>query len=171
VGKSRWLAPAVAALAVLVVVLGTWTFVGPGDGPRAAHPSPAPLLPTPADGALIGGPPRMPVPSPSHPPLTNPRGVAVDRYSVLDPTHLLVSYTIGVTDCYGVIRRPLVQESASAVTVTLTRKTMPTGGGAACPNIALMEAVRVTLRAPLGGRVVLDGATGGTPVVRGPRLG
>jgi hypothetical protein len=164
--RRRW-APAAASLAVLAVVVGTWSLAGPDQPPRpvASTPSPLPSLPT---SAFIGGPPRTPVGASSHPPVTVPRGVAIDRYTLLDPTHLLISYSMAVSSCYGVIDQPLVQESWSAVTVTLTRKPARSSGGS-CPSITLMEAVHVTLSAPLAKREVRDGATGGTPVPEGPR--
>jgi len=149
------------------VVVGTWTLAGPDHPPRpvADTPSPLPALPS---SAFVGGPPRTPVGASSHPPVVVPRGVPIDRYTVLDPTHLLLSYTIGVSRCYGLIEQPLVQESLTAVMVTLTSKPTQTAGGS-CPSITLMEAVHITLSAPLGKRVVRDGATGGTPVPEGPR--
>ena len=162
---SRRLAPVAASLAVLAVVTGTWALAGPGNSNAPAHPRP---LPSAAPDAFVGGPPRTPVPSTTHAALSIRTGVPVDRYSVIDPTHLLVSYTIGVTGCYGAIDRPVVTESVQTVTVTLLRRpTHTTNGG--CPSLSLMEAVPVTLSAPLGSREVLDGATGGTPVPRGPR--
>ncbi|HET7355891.1 MAG TPA: hypothetical protein VFJ09_04360 [Nocardioidaceae bacterium] len=164
--RRRW-APAAASLAVLAVVVGTWTLAGPDQSPRPVSSTPSPL-PSLTAGGFIGGPPRTPAGASSHPPVTVSRGVAIDGYTLLDPTHLLISYTIGVSSCYGVIDQPLVQESWTAVTVTLTRKPAKTSDGS-CPSITLMEAVHVTLSAPLGKRVVRDGATGGTPVPEGPR--
>jgi hypothetical protein len=163
--NSRALAPVAASLAVLAVVTGTWALAGPGDRTPAAHRSP---LPTVAPDAFVGGPPRTPASGRTHPALTVPNGVPIDRYSVTDPTHLLLSYTIGVTGCSGAIDRPVVRESARTVTVTLLRRPGRTSSGG-CPSLSLMEATPVTLSGPLQGRQVLDGATGGTPVPRGPR--
>ncbi len=161
---GRRLAPTASALAVLAVVAGTWMLTGPGhDGTPSRRPT---ALPSVTSGGFIGGPPRTPVST--HPPLTVLRGVPIDRYSVVDPTHLLLSYTVGVTGgCAGVIEQPRVQESTGAVTITLRQH--PQGGSGSCPHLALMEAVTVPLRAPLAGRQVRDGATGGTAVPRGPR--
>ena len=163
--RRRW-APAAASLAVLAIVVGTWTLAGPGQPTRPAADisGPLPSLPT---SAFVGGPPRTPVGASTHPPLTVRRGVAIDGYTLLDPTHLLISYTIGVNRCYGVIDRPLVQESWTAVTVTLTRKPVQSSG-VSCPSITLMEAVHVTLSGPLGNREVRDGAAGGVRCGRGP---
>ena len=164
--RRRW-APAAASLAVLAVVVGTWTLAGPDQPPRPVSSTPSPLPSLPTSG-FIGGPPRTPVDASSHPPVTVPRGVAIDGYTLLDPTHLLISYTMAVSSCYGLIDQPLVQESWTTVTVTLTRKPTRTSDGS-CPSITLLEAVHVTLSAPLAKREVRDGATGGTPVPEGPR--
>jgi hypothetical protein len=51
-----------------------------------------------------------------------------------------------------------VSETADQVTVTLYQGTPPDLEGSACPEIAMLQAVRVSLSSPLGDRKVVDGA-------------
>jgi hypothetical protein len=50
-----------------------------------------------------------------------------------------------------------VDESPDAVTVSLTQGTPPSLVGSACPEIAMLMAVRVALSSPLGDRTLVDG--------------
>ena len=51
-----------------------------------------------------------------------------------------------------------VDDSPAAVTVTLYQGTPPSLVGSACPEIAMLMAVRVGLPSPLSGRTVVDGS-------------
>lgn len=53
-----------------------------------------------------------------------------------------------------------VNETSSTVTITLYQGTLPSMIGSACPEIALLEGVRVQLSSPLAARTVVDGAPG-----------
>lgn len=51
-----------------------------------------------------------------------------------------------------------VDDASDAVTVTLYQGTPPSLVGSACPEIAMLMAVRVGLSSPLDGRTVVDGS-------------
>ncbi len=59
--------------------------------------------------------------------------------------------------CMG-IDHVTVSEAPGTVTVTLYRGTPPSIVGTPCPDIAMLQAVRVSLSSPLGGRTVVDGS-------------
>ena len=63
----------------------------------------------------------------------------------------------GVEPCF-VLDRVEVEETADTVTVTLRAGSDPARPGVACIEIALWMSVEVRLAAPLGGRVIRDGA-------------
>ena len=118
----------------------------PGQGEPGFPGSGDPLLDPPTDDPL---------------PDVGPRAVIVDSYDVRgDGRRLAVSYTIGVPECYGTIAEPQVEETPSAVTITLTRIPPRNLGDVACIDIALLKTVEIRLGSPLGDRVVLDGSTG-----------
>lgn len=159
---GRWLIPALAALAVLLVVGALWQ-LRPGSsgedvgsaGPSSSDPGtgdPEPLPPTvsPPTGGGAG-----------------PDTIAATGFHAYDETRLAIVYTNGVPACYGSAGRPRVEETADSITVTIPR--IPpgkTGSDVACIDIALVDSVEVTLDAPLGDRAVLDGSRGGAPLPR-----
>ena len=51
-----------------------------------------------------------------------------------------------------------LDETPDRVTVTLYQGTPPDLVGSACPEIAMLQAVRVALTSPLGDRTVVDGS-------------
>ena len=134
----------------------------PGDGEPGFEEPGSPGDGTPADGSLVAPPTDEPV--------TDPLAVVVDSYHRYDERHLAISYTIGVPECYGTIAAPDVVETRRAVTVTLTRVPPEDTGDVACIDIALLASVDIELAAPLGDRVVRDGARG-TKVPPGPPPG
>lgn len=181
---KRWLVPLVAAAAVLTLVGGLWWFssarIGDGEpvGPGAAPPA----VSDPGGGVkpFPGSPGSEPRSEPSggaggsdgsgdQPRMTNPKGVRIDGYDVPAPRQLRLHYTIGVPECYGTIDDPVVEETETSVTVTLTRVEPRSTGDVACIEIALLKKVTITLDRPLDGRLVRDGSFGGA-VVR-PAMG
>ena len=181
---KRWLVPLVAAAAVLTLVGGLWWFssarIGDGEpvGPGAAPPA----VSDPGGGVkpFPGSPGSEPGSEPSggaggsdgsgdQPRMTNPKGVRIDGYDVPAPRQLRLHYTIGVPECYGTIDDPVVEETETSVTVTLTRVEPRSTGDVACIEIALLKKVTITLDRPLDGRLVRDGSFGGA-VVR-PAMG
>jgi hypothetical protein len=51
-----------------------------------------------------------------------------------------------------------LDEAADTVTVTLYQGTPPSLVGSACPEIAMLMAIRVPIPSPLDGRTVVDGS-------------
>ncbi|MFD0888152.1 hypothetical protein ACFQ08_26730, partial [Streptosporangium algeriense] len=99
------------------------------------------------DPAVMGGPPR---------PLGT-GGQEVSTYEVLAPTELRLSYLHGVCDkVYG----SRVHETPEAVVVDVDIRDDVRD----CPAMARTDRIGVTLREPLGRRVVLDSA-GGVPLL------
>jgi hypothetical protein len=153
--SGQWLIPVTAALAVLALTGGLWAVLSHGGGTRPAGFSgfagTAPSAP--------GSPPASATPSPGSKSWIAHR-VRIDSYYASDARHLAINYTTGVPACYGHIRTPRVQESRTAVTVTLVRSLPKVPREVACIDMALVKSVRITLAAPLGDRVVRDGASG-----------
>lgn len=180
---SRWLLPAGAALAVLLIVaVVAWTQRG-GDDPVAIEPgSDVPGQSEPGSEGPGGESPGAGEPgSPGDlEPLPDGAGpgddlgypaadgtIAATGYHVYGPRRLAIIYTNGVPECYGEAGTPVVEETGSEVTVTIPR--VGPGKAAkdrACIEIAIVGHVDVTLDAPLAGRPVLDGARGGQPLER-----
>jgi hypothetical protein len=71
-----------------------------------------------------------------------------------DGRTLIVSFWGG--PCMGVDHVD-VDETPDTVTVSVYQGTPPSLAGSACPEIAMLMAVRVPLASPLGGRPVVDG--------------
>lgn len=120
----------------------------PGTGEPGMAPSSGPVEPAPKQ--------------------TNPMGVAIGSYHPYDADSLAVNYAIGVPECYGKIGAPVVEETARSVTVTLTRVPPLGNDDVACIDIALLKSVDIELSAPLGDRLVRDGAFDGVVVKPGP---
>jgi hypothetical protein len=185
---KRWLVPVAAAAAVLMLLGGLWWFAGPnprGDessfagGDTGSSPGSGR---EPGGSEPGGGEPGFPgTGDPLTEPLTDPpaddpatapvdpMAVVIDSYYLHDDgRRMSVSYTIGVPECYGRIAEPRVQETDSAVTITLTRIPPENLGDVACIEIALLKTVDIRLDAPLGDRVVLDGSFADAVVERRP---
>ncbi len=155
-GPRRWLAPLLAALAVLAVVAVMWQQRPGAAGGDAAGGDAAGDSGAAAGGdAGQGGPPYSG---------SEPRTIAVSSFYRYDATHLAINYTNGVPACYGRAGVPRVEESADAVVVTIPRIPATQSGDRACIDIALMDSADVTLASPLDGRKVLDGARDGARV-------
>jgi hypothetical protein len=149
----RWLVPVAAAAVVLVLLAGVLWVADTGSGgddtsfaggsgrePGTVRPSPGVADPEPVRSS-------------------DPMAVVIEGYRLHDdPRRVSIRYYIGVPECYGTIRQPKVEETPQAVRVTLTRKPPAGGGAEACIDIALLKAVDIRLDAPLGDRLVLDGA-------------
>jgi hypothetical protein len=175
-GPRRWLAPLLAALAVLAVVAVMWQQrpgasggdVGFADGGDSGQGS------APDSGVQPGSPGAIePVPGPSDATAGGAGGaggagdgsggvdsgaIAVTSFYRYDARHLAVNYTNGVPECYGKAGVPLVVESAQAVVITIPRIPAKSTGDRACIDIAMLDSLDVTLDEPLAGRKVLDGA-------------
>ena len=171
--RARWILPAVAALAVLLVVGVVWAQRpgrSDGDGSGASAPptagvepgSPGSAAPSPAEPV-----PVSPMPGGDH---LDPLRVVGSGYTSHGRT-LTLSYATGLPECYGRLAAPRVDESPRSVTVTL--RLVPPGHRTAqvCPDLALIATADVTLAAPLGDRLVRDGGRGGAVVPRGHPLG
>jgi hypothetical protein len=74
-----------------------------------------------------------------------------------DDVTLAITFWGGVEPC-SVLDHVDVAESSTAVTVTLSQGNDPTAGDVACPEIAMLKQVNVTLDHPLDGRDIVDGA-------------
>lgn len=178
-GPRRWLVPAGAALAVVLVVVAVWWSQRPGDpdpgGGSAGAPPTASAEPgLPGQGGGDPGDPGQPdepdggltpVPGPDAPP---PRDgmQAVEGWFPRDATTLALNYATGVPECYGTVGEPTVEETATAVTVSLPKIPPKGDRDVACIDIALMRSVDVTLASPLGDRVVRDGSRDGFEIPR-----
>lgn len=156
---GRWLAPLGASAAVLAV------FVVPGvlaaSGPRGGGPGPAPD----ADFS-----PYDPV-TPSLPPdgaeedRSGRRQVDLVGYRA-DGAVLHVFYTVDPRrGCSVGIDEPVVDERAGSVRIRLVRSWPGPGSvGAACADRLPTSSVDIRLSRPLGGRLLRDGARGGSLV-------
>ena len=74
-----------------------------------------------------------------------------------DDVTLTITFWAGVEPC-SVLDHVDVREGPAAVTVTLYQGSDPNAGDVACPEIAMLKQVSVTLDAPLAGRDIVDGA-------------
>ena len=77
-----------------------------------------------------------------------------------DGSRVRLTWSGGVEPCY-VLDRVEVVETTEEVTITLFEGSDPAQPDAVCIEIALTKATEVTLSAPLGDRVLVDGAAGG----------
>lgn len=100
-----------------------------------------------------------PAPTPSLPPPAVPGLVTAQDIESIDGARLVYRLTVGACD-YDI--RPLVYETAEVVVVGGSVRTRP----GACPAIAMMAPVTVTLAEPVGARPVLDAGTGAALTVR-----
>ncbi len=115
-------------------------------------------------GSPIAAADPTPVAVPEVP--TDPaRTVFVDNPAIVDPhltriesfsrdgDDLLVNFTAGTPDCFGV--HLITQETADAVTVELRGGTPPESVGRMCIALAVHGTAQVALQAPLDARQVL----------------
>ena len=84
---------------------------------------------------------------------------AIDSARSVADDKLEVAFYNGVPECYGVDRVE-VDETDTEVTVSVFTGSLPLDGEVACIEIAVLQAVAVTLDAPLGERTLVDGSTG-----------
>jgi len=61
-----------------------------------------------------------------------------------------------------------VAETAATITVTLYEGTPPSDVHAACPELAVLQGVRVELQSPVAGRTIVDGAPEHVPPASPP---
>lgn len=107
-----------------------------------------------ADAAAASAPPlRVPATGPVEQPETTPWTHAA---RVADGT-LDLHYLEGSSEC-GVLAEVRVEETVDAVTVTLASG-RPAGDRDTCGLVGYSARTRITLRAPLGARRLLDGST------------
>lgn len=177
----RWLAPLVAAAAVLAVITVVWlqseqagdglgdgagVAAGGGDSGGQGDGSP------PYSGSVPGSPGAgSPEPHPDEPITPDPavsvprRLLGIDSYFPYDARRLALNFSNGVPECYGTAGDPHVVETPDAVIVTIPRIPPPPGNeDVACIDIAVLLSVDITLDEPLGDRAVLDGARDGARV-------
>jgi hypothetical protein len=134
---------------VLVVVLVWWLLSGNGpQGPAGSDSRFA--VP---DSDVTGGPA-----APEPPALSNENGVRIDGFVRERGSRIALNYTTGVPECYGTLDTPEVLETSAAVTVTLTLRPPEQPSDDPCPDLAMVDTVRVDLGSALGDRSVLDGS-------------
>jgi hypothetical protein len=116
----------------------------------------------PADSHVTSSPvPSGPIPEPTpllvkpRPGLVDPRPHAWQSVDVENDRTLLVQFYGGVEECYG-LDHVDVKYGTDEITVTLYEGRVPTAE--ACIDIAMLKAVRISLREPLAGRKIVDGA-------------
>ena len=117
-----------------------------GDTPATAPPG--------SDGGTAEA--RLVEPTPG---LTGVIGTAIDSVVVIDDVTLEAQFYNGVEPCYGV-DHAIATEAADSVTIEVGVGSNPDAGDVACVELAELQAVRVTLAAPLGNRAVFDATTG-----------
>ena len=160
------LAIAIAAVAVAVTALAS-----PPDAPETPVSS-APgaagtcIVQHPDCNDTVGGgsadPGQVPEPTPQ---VVEPRagmvGVTPTAFDTArigdDDVTLTITFWAGVEPC-SVLDHVDVREGPAAVTVTLYQGSDPNAGDVACPEIAMLKQVSVTLDQPLAGRDIVDGA-------------
>ena len=85
--------------------------------------------------------------------------VALDSAELVADDKLEVAFYNGVTECYGVDRVEVL-ETDDEVTISVFTGGLPLEGDVACIDLAQLQAVAVTLDAPLGDRPLIDGSSG-----------
>jgi len=113
-------------------------------------------------------PPGSGTPGPAQPRIVTPSpGLADVRPVTWTKATASADGTVLTVDFWGSpclsIDHVGVKETSSAVTVTLYQGMLPSMVGSACPELAVLEAVRVQLSSPLGNRSVVDGAPSASP--------
>lgn len=87
-----------------------------------------------------------------NPAIVDPHLTRIESFS-RDQDRLLVNFTAGTPDCFGV--HVTTQETAETVTVDLRGGTPPESVGRMCIALAVHGTAEVALQAPLGSRQVL----------------
>jgi hypothetical protein len=146
--NRAWATSAVAALAVAAVLLAVWWLARPSSERDGAHSGAGVVAPVGRDPVLAHG------------------AVRVDSYTVRGD-RLLLNYTSGVPECYGVVALGPVEQRADAVTVGL-RTVRPPDPPELCRDLAVTGTLTVDLQARLGRRWVVDGSF--APIVRVARV-
>jgi hypothetical protein len=136
----------VAALAAAACASTTVSAGGGADSPVSTS------LPPQPPGPPVVQKPRIVTPEPGLRDVTPLTWIKAIRSS--DGRTLTVTFWGG--PCMGIDHVGL-DETPDTVTVTLYQGTPPSLVGSACPEIAMLMAVRVPLSSPLGDRTVLDG--------------
>jgi hypothetical protein len=91
-----------------------------------------------------------------NPAIVDPRPMPVESWSrVGDDRAVAVHFTSGTPACNGV--HATTDETADAVTVTLTGGSLPASAGRMCIMLALTGTLIVPLQSPLGDRQVFSG--------------
>lgn len=103
------------------------------------------------------------------PGLDNPNPAAIDSVHSTADNKLEVRFYNGVQECYGVDRVEVV-ETDTEVSLTVFTGSLPGNAARVCIDLAQLQAVAVTLDAPLGERAVVDGSSG-APVAVGSSSG
>ncbi|MEU8277333.1 hypothetical protein ACFYOK_29955 [Microbispora bryophytorum] len=135
---------------------------GSPSGAGADHPSRPPVQPpgtaTGAPAAPSGAPSGTPSPVTPAGPTLNPHTVPWESATPADDGRSLdVVWWSGVEPC-NVLDHVEVTETAREVTVTLYEGQDRRSPDAVCIAIAVLKTTKVHLKAPLGGRKVVDGA-------------
>jgi hypothetical protein len=119
----------------------------------AAPPSESPVTSSPVPSGPIPEPtPLLVKPRPG---LVEPRPHAWQSVDVESDRTLLVQFYGGVEECYG-LDHVDVQYGTDEITVTLFEGRVP--AAEVCIDIAMLKAVRISLREPVAGRKIVDGA-------------
>ncbi|AEW97274.1 MULTISPECIES: hypothetical protein [Streptomycetaceae] len=143
-GRLLPLGTGLTAAALAAVVLTGCGHSGQGVADPAAPPSPSPSAPgTPSASA-------------------NPPGGKVTKEAIAAPVKTGRddrTLTVGAEEGGCRTARLTTRETATRVTLTLELADHHKPGSV-CPDIARMRQVSVTLKAPLDGRELIDGATG-----------
>ncbi|MDH6195391.1 hypothetical protein M2272_002031 [Mycobacterium frederiksbergense] len=87
-----------------------------------------------------------------NPTIVDPHMTQIESFS-RDARGLLVNFTAGTPDCFGV--HLITQETTDAVTIELRGGTPPESVGRMCIALAVRGTAEVPLQAPLGDRQVL----------------
>ena len=127
-----------AAVALVALVLVGW-------GAPTAWATSAPPEVADADGVVFT----------DNSSIVDPRPVPVESWSrVANERAVAVHFTSGTPACNGV--HATAQETADAVTVTLTGGSLPSVAGRMCIMLAVTGTLVVALSSPLGDRQVLS---------------
>lgn len=157
-GAARWLAPAGAAVAVLVAVLVPGVLGQPGTGGGGPGPDRTP------DRLIRPDQPVVPDPLPGdRRDSGTTRQILVTGYRTAG-RDLTVFYRVAPrSDCSTGLGRPRITEDSDSVAVRLLRA-VPARPGEACDGRQLTSSVVIRLDRPLGRRVVQDAARRGALV-------
>jgi hypothetical protein len=148
-----------ATVALIVLVACGTPEEGGSTGAAGDRGSPdEPVSSTPSPGGSGRGqrPRRLVVPKPG---MDDVRPIRWQSVRSVDARTLMVRFTSGVEPCY-VLDHVDVEYGRKHVAITLFEGHDPQVENVACIELAELKRVRVELAEPLGGRRVVDGATG-----------